>query len=145
MPNVKTRRPIGTQPKNPIDINQIRAFNESLAFSQGTRVSVAASSATSQAISLTAAGKWLLGITIIPAAGTLTALGDTQITFAVNNSSIISLVPANNLNPNFVQGMKYFPTPQKLSGTDTITVVFNKNDAGAVTAYVTIFYIPRKI
>jgi hypothetical protein len=124
-------------------VNAAKSFNKNLRYVQGFRNAVAASSITTVQINLNAAGKFLLGIAIFPISALLTTLGDTFVTMTVNNNTILFNMGINNLNPNFVQSMIFFPTPQPLSGKDTITLSVNKQDAGATTIYTNVFYVPR--
>jgi len=133
---------------NSFDVNQrqiaqTRKFNNNLRYVQGYRNSIAGTSTTPITITLNAAGRELLGIAIFPVTGLLTTLADTQIKFVVNNNNLLLNVGANSLNPNFVQGMIFFPTPQPLFGNDSISLEVTKNDATAVIIIANIFYVPR--
>lgn len=118
-------------------------FNKNLRIVQGFRSAIAASSTTNITLTLNSSGLRLLGIAIYPITAILTTLGDTQINFVVNNLNLLLGVGANSLNPNFVQNMLFFPTPQPLQGNDSINLAVIKNDAGATTILTQIFYVPR--
>jgi hypothetical protein len=120
-----------------------KSFNEKIRFVQGIRTPITGSTITSATIQLQAAGMFLLGIAVFPVTGLLTTLADTNVKFVVNNLNLLLSVGANNLNPNFVEGMMFYPTPQPLSGTDSITIEFNKQDAGNTTVYTNVYYIPQ--
>jgi len=123
-------------------VNRIKQFNKEIRYVQGFRQQLNGSTTTPVTISLTASGKFLLGISIVPV-GT-GDISDTQISFIVNNNNLLNTVAAQNLNPNFVQGdMEFFPLPQPLQGNDTIQANFLKNDANTVNIILNIFYIPR--
>jgi hypothetical protein len=116
-----------------------RAINENMRYCQGFRVAVNNGTSTTN-FSLNSAGKFLLGISMLPISST--ALNDTAITFSVNNNNLLLNFAAPNLNPNFVQNMIFFPLPQQLQGNDSMTMQMNKSDATDIFAYVNIFYIP---
>jgi hypothetical protein len=126
------------------EANKIKSFNEKLRYVQGFKATLPGSGSTVPiTITLNSAGKMLLGISIQSTDGTLTALADTQLKFVVNNNNLLLDVAANNLNPNFVQNMIFFPTPQPLVGTDSISLQVTKNDANAVSVIVNVFYVPQ--
>jgi hypothetical protein len=117
-------------------------FNKEVRYVQGFRNQIAGSSTTNVNITLTSAGKFLLGLTVIPLL--FADIADTQITFLVNNIALLNGVASENLNPNFTQAnMIYFPLPQPLQGNDTIQANFTKNDAGNVNIYINVFYLPQ--
>jgi hypothetical protein len=124
-------------------VKKTKQFNERARYTQGFRQAVAASAITSATITLNSSAMFLLGIAVFPTTAILTTLGDTQVTLVVNNNTLLYSVAANSLNPNFVQNMLFFPTPQPLQGNDVIQISFNKNDAAAVTVYTNVFYVPR--
>jgi hypothetical protein len=122
----------------------IKNFNNQLRYVQGFKASLAGNGSTTPVtISLTSSGRQLLGISIMPTDGTLTALADTQLNFVVNNNNMLLNAGANNLNPNFVQNMMFFPTPQPLVGTDSMSLQITKNDAGAVSVIINVYYVPQ--
>jgi hypothetical protein len=117
-------------------------FNKKIRYVQGFRQLIAGSSTTNLNITLTSAGKFLLGITVVPIL--ITDIADTQITFLVNNINLLNGVASENLNPNFTQtNLEYFPLPQPLQGNDNIQANFIKNDVGNVTVYINVFYLPQ--
>lgn len=138
------RRPVRSQPNSfeatPKEVTQTQKFNKNLRYVQGFRFQLP-QGATSQTIRLNSSGKELLGISIIPV--TAADQSDTQISFIVNNNNLLIDTDAENLNPNFVQGMIFFPTPQPLFGNDTIQLNFTKNNVGTINVIVNIFYVPR--
>lgn len=141
---VISRRPGNTQPSNDVNrVNKLKVFNKNLRYVQGFRSAIAASATTPITITLNSSGKKLLGIALIPASGTLSDIADCQVKFVVNNNNLLLNVAAQNLCPNFVQGMIFFPTPQDLFGNDSITLEITKNNAGAITLLTDIFYVPR--
>jgi len=119
---------------------QTKSFNQGLRYVQGFRSQIPQGN-ISVPINLNSSGRTLLGIAVIPVTGA--DISDTQITFVVNNNNMLINVNVENLNPNFVQGMIFFPTPQPLFGNDNINLNFTKNNAGTVNAIINIFYIPR--
>lgn len=143
MPTIR-RRPTGTNfDVSPHELKKTQAFNKDLRLVQGYRNAIAASSTTPISISLGTAGELLLGISIMPASGTLSDIADCQITFTVNNQNLLQSVQAQNLCPNYIQGFLFFPTPQHLQGSDTLSLQVIKNNAGAITIITNIFYVPR--
>ncbi len=108
---------------------------------QGFRSAIAATSTTPVTISLNASPQKLVGISLMPASGTLADIADTQITFIVNNLNLLLTVAAQSLCPNYFQGFLYYPFDQKLRGNDTIIMQVQKNNAGAITLLSNIFYL----
>jgi hypothetical protein len=147
MPNNITtiRRRPGQQPASlpgaasPVNIKK---FNEGLRYVQGFRQALASASTTPITITLNAAGKRLLGFSVIPVSGTNSDISDCQVNIIVNNNNVLLNAGLQNLNPNFVQNMIFFPTPQPLTGKDTINFNVNKNNSGAVTIIINCFYVP---
>jgi hypothetical protein len=125
------------------DSQPVKKFNAGLRVVQGFRNAIAASGTTTVTLSLLSAGRKLLGITMVPSTGTLVTLADTQVTLIVNNFNLIIGMSANNLNPNFVGNMIFFPCPQILKGNDSISLSILKNDAGAAVATINLFYVPQ--
>jgi len=119
---------------------QTKSFNQGLRYVQGFRTQIPQGN-ISVPINLNSSGKALLGIAIIPVASA--DISDTQTTFVVNNNNLLINVCTINLNPNFVNGMIFFPTPQPLFGNDNINLNFTKNDVGTINAIINIFYVPR--
>lgn len=137
------RRKPNAQPAFTKAVDQAKNFNKGLRYVQGVRAQLAANSRTPVQVSLNASGKKLLGISVFPVSGNLTDLADTQVKFVVNNNNLLLSVGAQNLNPNFVNNMIFFPTPQDLFGNDSISLEFEKNDSGEVFIMVNLFYVPR--
>lgn len=128
------------------DINTaqgVKEFNKDKMYTQGFRTLINASTTTNVTIQLNSPGKFLLGISIIPVSGTNADIADCQIQLIVNNNNILLNVGAPNMNPNFVQGILYFPTPQPLMGNDSISINVIKNNAANVTIVGNIFYVPQ--
>ena len=126
----------------PEKTRKTRAFNDKVRYVQGFRQQIAGQSTTNVNITLTSAGRFLLGLTVIPL--TLSDIADTQITFLVNNINLLNGVATENLNPNFTQiNYEFFPLPQPLQGNDTIQANFTKNDANTITLYINVFYLPQ--
>src|SRR6478609_2331432 len=126
---------------SPNRLQQTQKFNEKIRYSQGYRANVN-QGANTVPIKLSASGREMLGIAIIPT-GASTDISDCQIDFVVNNNNLLTQVAASNLNPVFVQGMIFFPTPQPLNGNDTINVGIQKNNAGSIAVIVNVFYVPQ--
>lgn len=120
-----------------------KAFNNNqVKYVQGFRQIIAGSTTTTMTLTLTASGRALLGISVVPF-GT-TDLSDTQITFLVNNNNLLNAISIQNVNPNYVQGgMFYFPIPQPLFGNDTIQANIIKNDISGGTITLNVFYLPN--
>lgn len=125
---------------SPKQIQKTRAYNRELRFVQGFRLTVNPGNSVNS-LTLNSAGKFLLGIALIPALGGV--ISDTAVSLLVNNNNLLTTANAQNLNPNFVQGMIFFPTPQPLVGNDTIQLNFSKTDAGTVIIYADVFYQPQ--
>ncbi len=123
--------------------SKAQEFNQRVRYIQGYRNTVNASSSTTFTVTLNSVGKFLLGITVQPVSALLTTLGDTQVTLVVNNNNLLLATAANNLNPNFVGNMIYFPTPQPLFGNDSIQITFIKNDAASPVIIYNFFYLPQ--
>lgn len=122
----------------------VKNFNDDLRYVQGVKAAITGGSTAPITITLNAAGRRLLGISIMPVDGSLATLADSQLKFIVNNNNLLLGVGANNLNPNFVQNMIFFPTPQPLSGNDSISIEFTKNNAGDTSIIINVFYVPQK-
>lgn len=137
-----SRRPNG-QPRFDTSANNAQAtkkLNKQLRYVQGFRQALNNGNNTIP-ISLNSAGLFLLGMSVTPVTGG--DITDCQVSLLVNNNNLLVDASAPNLNPQFVQGMIFFPTPQKLQGgRDIINVQIKKNDAGTVTVMVNIFYVP---
>jgi hypothetical protein len=125
------------------EAKQTKSFNKNLRYVQGIRTTIAALSTTPITISLNSPGKFLLGISLMPESGTISDIAACQVKFVVNNNNILLNAQAQNLCPNYVQGMIFFPTPQPLIGTDSITMDVTKNNASAIVIYINVFYVPR--
>jgi hypothetical protein len=114
-------------------------FNKKLRSVQGFRTLLAAGVGTTVLnVKLNSPGKFLFGLSIVPTLGA--DISDTQVNFTVNNKNLVTGVAANNLNPNFVQNMIFFPTPQPLQGNDQMFLEFTKNSGVASNIIVNIFY-----
>lgn len=118
----------------------VKAFNQTVRYVQGFRTPIP-NGTSNVPINLNSSGKSLLGISVTPIA--TADISDCQFTFVVNNNNLLINVAGPNLNPNFVQGMIFFPVPQPLYGNDNINFSITKNDAGTVNVILNIFYIPR--
>lgn len=116
-------------------------FNKDLIYVQGFRQQVLAGATIPIAVSLASPGRWLHGIAIIPT--TASDMSDTQTTLVVNNNNVLNKVAAQNANPGFTQGQLFFPTPQPLSGNDTITQTFTNNGSTPIQVTINYFYVPR--
>jgi hypothetical protein len=123
------------------DPKRVQKFNENLRYVQGVRTQLAASSTSSVNTNLNSPGKFLLGLSIIPVSGTNSDITDCQVTLTVNNNNILLDCGAFNLIPT--GDMIYFPTPQPLTGKDTIKISVLKNNASAVNVIINYFYIPQ--
>jgi hypothetical protein len=123
--------------------SKAKEFNQRVRYIQGFRNTINASSSTTFTVTLNSVGKFLLGITVMPVSALLTTLGDTQVTLVVNNNNVLLATAANNMNPNFVGNMLYFPTPQPLFGNDSISITFIKNDAASPVVLYNFFYLPQ--
>jgi|SRR6478752_9228723 len=144
MAKIVKRRPNAQPASFEVSPNRLQAtqkFNEKIRYSQGYRANINNGENTIP-IKLSSSGREMLGIAIIPT-GTSTDINDCQIGFVVNNNNLLTQVAANNLNPAFVQGMIFFPTPQPLNGNDTINVTVTKNNAGTIAVIVNVFYVPQ--
>jgi hypothetical protein len=144
--NIKRRPPHAHVEQQPFAVSSkqsqaIKEFNKGIRYVQGFLSTLTANSNTTVNMTLFAAGKMLLGVSIVPVTGS--DITNTQITFLVNNNNLLNNVGSQNLNPNYVQGMIYFPLPQPLIGNDNIQANFTKNDAGSATVTINIFYVPR--
>lgn len=121
-------------------VKQVREFNKTLRYVQGFRAAINAGTNQVQ-LSLNASGKMFLGLAVMPIlAGDLS---DTDASLVINNANLLQTVNVQNLNPNFVQGMIFYPVPQPLFGNDTINMSFVKNNAGTVITYINVYYVPR--
>jgi hypothetical protein len=116
-------------------------FNERMRYVQGFRYAVTGSTQTTQKLVLNSPGKMLLGLTLIPVSAA--DISDIGLDFKVNNNNLLIGLSANNLNPSYVQGMIYYPLPQPLQGNDSIQATFNKSNAGDITIYLNVYYLPQ--
>ena len=119
---------------------ETKKFNKVMRYVQGFRTIINNGSNTLN-ITLNSPGKKLLGISIVPV-GT-GDISDTQISLLVNNNSVLTEVASQNINPQYVQSMIYFPLPQPLQGNDNFTFTIKKNDVNTITAIIDIFYVPQ--
>lgn len=136
------RRPAGTAyPANGAQqAAQTKSFNKDLRYVQGFRQALNQGTAN-VSISLNSAGKFLLGVSVIPISGA--DITDTQVSLLINNNNVLLESAASNMNPIAVQGMLYFPTPQPLQGgKDIINLSIKKNDSGAINVMINVFYVP---
>jgi len=119
----------------------VKQFNQELRYVQGFSITTPSAGTTTTNITFLAPGKKLLGIAIIP--GSATNLADSSFTLTVNNNNVCNSMGANNANPNFVGSMIFFPTPQPLSGNDTLKLIYTNGGALSNTIIVNFFYVPR--
>lgn len=123
------------------EAEQVKQFAEATRLIQGTRVAVPTGNSGQATITLATPGKRLLGFTIIPEAGG--DLSQTQVDVKVNNYNQLNGAAAIALDPHYTFGMIYFPVPAKLTGQDTLQVLFNKSNAGSVNCIINTFYLPQ--
>lgn len=149
MPGLRRNKPAnqgaagyGVDKKQAADIKQ---FNKTAVYVQGFRTTLSATGLTPVTVNLNAPGRRLLGISVFPGSGVNADIADCQLTLIVNNNNVILNMAALNADQGFVHANAYYlPTPQPLSGNDTITVNITKNSgAGTPVVYVNVFYIPR--
>lgn len=135
------RRTQHHQPSNnkaPIDTKH---FNDTEHIVIDTYRYVLSQGTSPQTPTLSNIGYLLKGISIIPVASG--DISDTALTFGINSFNLTNGANCQNFNPGFVHAMTYFKLPQPLKGNDAIKASFNKTDAGSVTVYLNIFYVPR--
>lgn len=141
---MQIKRRVSGQPTgygvNEQQAQNVKKFNKDLRYVQGFRTPLNSGSNT-VTITLNAPGKMLLGVSVIPVSAA--DITDTQVSFSINNNNVLIGAAASNMNPQYVQGMIYFPTPQPLSGNDTIAFSINKNDVGSINVIINVFYVPR--
>jgi hypothetical protein len=139
------RRPNAPKPNggSQQNINQVQAFNKNANYIQGFRATVPSAGSIPITMTLTSPGRFLTGVSILPASGVSTDLADCQVTFVVNNHTLLSSVACNTANPNFSLGFLFLPTPQPLSGQDTMIMTIAKNTAVAVIVIANVFYEPK--
>ncbi len=141
--NAPATKPVGygvSQKKS----EETKEFNRSSKFVQGYRTQLPAIGAIPVVIKLESPGKWLLGVSIVPASGINADIADVVITLKVNGLNMLVDMAANNANPGYVQGILFLPTPQPLQGDDNITLTIEKKSgAGVPFIFTNIFYIPR--
>lgn len=142
---VVKRRP-NTQPAgygpSAAQASATKKFNEDLRYVQGFSNICGAGSSSQLTVNLNAPGKRLLGIAIIPTTNTMD-ISNLKITFIVNSNNVLLNVGAQNLCPNYVQGMIFFPIPQPLFGNDTITATFTNASGSSIETITNVFYVPR--
>jgi hypothetical protein len=120
---------------------KVKAFNEDVRVVQGVRATLVPGTNEAITIKLSAPGKRLLGITVIPELNG--DLSQCVCVLSVNNYTPLSNAALVPLNPNYTQGMIFFPTPAPLGGQDTISLLVTKNNAVSVNVIVNAFYLPR--
>jgi hypothetical protein len=125
----------------PAKSQSTKEFNRDLLYVQGFRQAIGAGATVLMTISLTAPGKWLHGFAFIPTAAS--DITDVQLTLLVNNNNVTNKIAGENCNPGFTQGQIFFPTPQPLSGNDTITLSVTNNGAASVQITANFFYVPQ--
>jgi hypothetical protein len=125
-------------PPNLKDIRQANLDAQSVA---GFRYQLNGSSSQDFTITLPSSGKQLLGIALTTSA--TTNLSDTAVNLKVNNRDLLNRIGANLINPQYTQGLLYYPVPQELTGKDNFVINFNKQDAGSAIVYVNLIYIPQ--
>jgi hypothetical protein len=125
---------------SPAQMQLIQNFTKQQSYTQGYRFAFGAG-ITSQPLQLASPGKFLIGCSIIPEASS--NISDTQVTLTINNNNVIMGVSAPLLNPGFIQGFLYYPTPQPLLGNDNIQVSFNKQNSGSIVLYFQMVYNPQ--
>lgn len=119
----------------------IKDFNQELMYVQGFTTTVGPGGQMPITVTLNSPGKWLHGIATIP---TLASdISSTTFNLVVNNNNVLTKFAAQNSNPGFTQNNIFFPTPQPLVGTDTITLNITNSGAGSITVTVNFFYVPR--
>lgn len=120
----------------------VQEFNQKTMAVQGYRLQFTAPGTLPYSPVLNGGGIYLYGLSVTTA--TPADLGDTQLSFTVNNLSYLVDVPVSQIIPNYVQGFLYTPVPTPLTGgKDTFKVQFTKNNAGAVTFFLNLFYLPN--
>jgi hypothetical protein len=127
---------------SPENLKKTKEFNENLRYVQGFRTTVPAGATVPVQIGLTAPGRKLLGIALIPSSKT-TDISDVLTTLVVNNNNVLLNTSSSNANPLDTQGMIFFPVPQPLAGNDTITLTYQNNSAVSVIINCNVFYVPR--
>lgn len=125
-------------PPNLKDIRQDNLNAQSVA---GFRYQLNGLSSQDFTITLPSSGKQLLGIALTTSA--TTNLSDTSVNLKVNNRDLLNRIGANLINPQYTQGLLYYPVPQELTGKDNFVINFNKQDAGTAVVYVNLIYVPQ--
>jgi hypothetical protein len=126
----------------PAKAQSTKEFNKDLLYVQGFPSQVNAGSTVPTPINLNAPGRWLHGIAVIPVTGS--DLTNVKINLVVNNNNVVINAAAPNLDPGYTQGQLFFPTPQPLSGNDTITLNATNSSGAAVSFNTNFFYVPQK-
>lgn len=129
----------------PKQVEQAKAFNKELRYIQGFRqVNIAPGATVDIQIKLKSPGRMLLGFSVIPGPGG-SDISDCQATVNVNNNVMNAGMALQNMNPNFVGSMVFFPTPQPLNGNDNITFsILNNSAANVAVITINCFYLPNK-
>lgn len=145
----KTIRRPSSQPANagadyeasPERVQETKDYNRNLRYIQGFRTTVGAGATVTVEIKLKSPGRQLLGFSFIPVDGD--DISDCQCTVSVNNNTTNSGIGLQNMNPNFVGSMVFFPVPQPLQGNDNIEYIILNNSASSITGTVNAFYVPQ--
>jgi hypothetical protein len=138
---LQKRRPATTYGPDELEVQQTKEFNKEVRLVEGYRSVVSAGGLVPITVQLKSPGKRLLGVAIIPVASS--DISDASGTFIVNNFNLLADVALENLNPGFVQGMIFYPTPQPLSGTDTIKMNIQNDSAAPITVRLNVYYVAR--
>lgn len=123
------------------EAQKVKDFNTKIRYVEGFRFTIPGNSQTPFNVVPAAPGKFCLGVSMNLVTGS--DLSDTTVSLIINNNNILNDCAVNNLVPQLVQGMLFFPTPNPLSGNDKITFNFNKSNAGTVFLYCNFFYLPQ--
>lgn len=131
----------GTMPG--VDPEKIKSFNQNSTMIQGYRLQIAGATTLNITPVLNGGGLFLYGCSVTTT--TTSDLGDCDFTFSVNNLGYLTKVSVSQLIPNYTNGFLYFPLPVPLNGgKDTFAGTFQKYNAGTVTLYFNLFYLPVK-
>jgi hypothetical protein len=115
-------------------------FNKQSRLIDGFKYTINAGGTSTQTIVLSATGRFLLGLSLIPITGS--DITNMAFTFNINGLNLTNGANANNFNPaNILK--EYFDLPQPLKGNDAINATFVNNGAADATLYLDVFYLPR--
>lgn len=123
-------------------VHTAQSINEKYPIQQGFQVSAVNGTTTTQKLTLTAPGEFLLGFANVPDSSTGSLFG-ILVTFQINNYSVFSNATANQYNNQVIHSFWFFEVIQKLTGNDNIQISYNNTTGTTQLIDVTLLYQPQ--